>query len=133
MEKRNTYQKKVIRETLEKMHCHPTASMVADQLAREGSPASRATVFRVLSELADQGQIRRVRLQNNDMHYDDNASPHYHFQCRICGRIEDVMIPYMEELNQTSAEHGNLIEDHDLQFIGVCAECRRQENKNQKT
>ncbi len=129
MEKRNTQQKKVIRETLQKMHCHPTASMVADRLAQEGSPASRATVFRVLSEMADQGQIRRVRLQNNDMHYDDNASPHYHFQCRKCGRIEDVSIPYMTELNLQSAEHGNLIEDHDLQFIGICAACRETGQK----
>ena len=45
-EKRKTSQKQAISDALIRMDCHPTATMIADELQEKGQKASRATVFR---------------------------------------------------------------------------------------
>ena len=73
-EKRTTHQKRAIRDALYTMDNHPTASMVAEYLSQDGQKVSRATVFRVLSDAADEGSITRVQLMGEDVRYDSGQS-----------------------------------------------------------
>ncbi len=122
-EKRSTQQKRAIREALYKMDNHPTASMVAEQLLADGQKVSRATVFRVLADAAEEGTITRVQLTGEDVRYDYNREPHYHLHCRCCGRISDAVLPYMDELDRRTEECGFVPEKHEIEFIGLCSEC----------
>ncbi len=129
-DKRRTVQKKAISEALFHMDCHPTATMIADVLHESGQKASRATVFRVLSDAADEGLISRVQLCGEDVRYDCITAPHYHLHCTVCGKIEDYALPYMTELDNNVSESGFLIERHQIEFIGVCLDCRQKMNPN---
>ena len=122
-EKRTTHQKRAIREALYKMDNHPTASMVAEYLSRDGQKVSRATVFRVLSDAADEGSIIRIQLLGEDVRYDYKTEPHYHLHCRCCGRIADAVLPYMQDLDSQLEKNGFMTEKHEIEFIGLCCEC----------
>ena len=122
-EKRTTHQKRAIRDALYKMDNHPTASMVAEHLAQDGQKVSRATVFRVLSDAADEGSITRVQLMGEDVRYDFRTEPHYHLHCRCCGRIADAVLPYMQDLDSQLEKNGFMTEKHEIEFIGLCCEC----------
>ena len=50
---RNTLQKEIIHQTLCRMNCHPTASMVYEAVHRTHPTISRSTVFRVLGQMAE--------------------------------------------------------------------------------
>ena len=129
MEKRNTAQKRAIQETLERMHNHPTATMVAEELAKNGNMASRATVFRVLANAADEGTIGRLRISQDDVRYDGNNKRHYHLHCRVCGKVVDCKLPYMAELDALAGSEGFEIESHEIEFTGVCPECRKKRSE----
>ena len=126
IEKRKTAQKKAIQDALERMDCHPTATMIADELQKRGDKVSRATVFRVLSDSADEGLVRRVQLTGEDVRYDCNMNPHYHLHCMSCGKIEDYTLPYMSECDNVESDTGFFIMSHNIEFIGLCRECREE-------
>jgi Fur family peroxide stress response transcriptional regulator len=125
-EKRTTHQKRAIRDALYKMDNHPTASMVAEHLSQSGQKVSRATVFRVLSDAADEGNISRVQLLGEDVRYDYKTEPHYHLHCRCCGKIADAVLPYMQELDSRLETNGFFAEKHEIEFIGLCEECAQR-------
>lgn len=128
MERRNTAKKRMILEELKSMHTHPTATELAERLAEKNCPVSRATVFRVLSDLADEGVIMRVEVENSDTRYDGNTHPHYHFKCRVCGKVEDVDLPYQESLDRALEQEGYEVSGHSTEFYGVCRECAAREH-----
>jgi Fe2+ or Zn2+ uptake regulation protein len=126
MERRNTAKKRMIVEELKSMHTHPTATELVDRLAKKNCPVSRATVFRVLSDLVDDGVIMRVEVENSDTRYDGNTHPHYHFKCRVCGKVEDLDLPYQKEMDRAIEKEGYQVEGHSAEFYGVCPECARK-------
>ncbi len=129
MERRNTAKKKAIIEELKGMKSHPTATELSDRLTAQGKPVSRATVFRVLSALADDGVIKRVEVENSDTRYDGNTVPHYHFECRKCGRVMDIGMQYQKNLDRELMREGFAVEGHSAEFYGICPECRQEERK----
>ena len=130
-EKRRTNQKNTIREALFRMDNHPTASMVAEELSGEVHKASRATVFRVLADAAEEGRISRIQLLGEDVRYDYKTDPHYHLHCVRCGRIWDSALPYDFALDAAASLNGFLVESHLIEFRGICEECRQREgNEN---
>jgi Fur family peroxide stress response transcriptional regulator len=122
---RNTAKRRAIIEELKSRKDHPAATQLADDLKAKGISVSRATVFRVLSTLADEGMIRRVEVENSDTRYDGNMTPHYHFQCRVCGSVTDVDLPYESELDTLLGGKGYMVESHSCAFYGICPDCRR--------
>ena len=127
-DKRRTNQKNAIREALFRLDNHPTASMVAEELSGDVHKASRATVFRVLADAADEGRISRLQLLGEDVRYDYKTEPHYHLHCVRCGRIWDSPMPYNSALNAAASDNGFLVENHLIEFRGICTECRAKED-----
>jgi len=54
---RNTVQKKTILEVVGNMKNHPSAAMVYEEVQKVLPKVSRATVYRVLQDAADNGEI----------------------------------------------------------------------------
>ena len=131
-EKRTTHQKRAIRDALYTMDNHPTASMVAEHLSQDGQKVSRATVFRVLSDAADEGSITRVQLMGEDVRYDFRTEPHYHLHCRCCGRIADAVLPYMQDLDSRLEQNGFFTEKHEIEFTGLCRDCAERMKEQEK-
>jgi Fe2+ or Zn2+ uptake regulation protein len=123
---RNTLQRQIILEALRKFNCHPTVEDVY-LLVKENYPTiSKATVYRNLRQLADQGEIRKANLPCEQERYDNINSKHYHFQCNVCGDISDVEMDYATAID-LQAENCNSfqVDEHEIIFKGICANCKK--------
>jgi len=108
---------------------HPTADVVYSSVRNEFPNISLGTVYRNLTLLADIGEIARLRLGDGIDHFDADTSPHYHFICKDCGRVIDLKLEALTEvdkLNGTDLE-GNRIAGHITYFYGSCSECSTQD------
>ncbi len=125
MATRNTVQKSIVLQALHELANHPTADAVYDHVHASHPSISKATVYRVLNKMSDEDQILRVRINNGADHFDHQVFPHYHVRCIECGRVDDVIIPLLSEVEEQAAEASlYLITGCSLQFDGICPACQ---------
>ena len=125
MATRNTVQKSIVLQALNELANHPTADAVYDRVHASHPSISKATVYRILNKMSDEDQVLRVRINNGADHFDHQVFPHYHVRCIECGRVDDVMIPLLSEVEEQAAEASSyLITGCSLQFDGICPACQ---------
>ena len=125
MATRNTVQKSIVLQALNELANHPTADAVYDRVHASHPSISKATVYRVLNKMSDENQVLRVRINNGADHFDHQVFPHYHVRCIECGRVDDVIIPLLSEVEEQAAEASlYLITGCSLQFDGICPACQ---------
>ena len=126
MPQRHTRQKDVIYAALTELGNHPTADMVYEHIHSAHPSISRATVFRVLRQLTENGQIARVSMFDAADCFDHNTVPHCHARCVRCHKIFDI---YCEKPPISSFIDRNLsefeISDYSLLLEGLCADCKQ--------
>ena len=126
MASRNTVQRAIIEDELRRLANHPTADEVYEAVHVEHPSIGRATVYRTLGKLSDEGRIGRVRINNGADRFDHQAFAHYHVRCTCCGRVDDVMIPVLDGVDERAAQaSGYQITSHSLQFDGICPACQQ--------
>lgn len=127
MVKRNTPQKKIVMETLAEMKNHPTASMVYETVHQSHPSISKSTVFRILGNAAEDGDVLRLHMTGSDDRFDHQCHGHYHIRCRECGYVADIEMPYLSDINEKiENSYGFVVEGHDIEFTGVCADCQER-------
>ncbi|HTE86740.1 MAG TPA: Fur family transcriptional regulator [Dehalococcoidia bacterium] len=97
----------------------------ADSLASKVRGVGRATVFRTLKLLADEGVVCRVLLDDGRLHYRlSRSAHHHHLVCTQCGAIEDFTTCDVNDvINELSRRTGYQIESHWLELYGRCQTC----------
>ena len=129
MTQRNTRQMAVTLNAVRALADHPTADRVYDYIHTSHPKVSRATVYRNLSKLCRMGSVRRVKIPGSADRFDHNLTPHYHFICSVCGNLEDLDLPYMENINRLCRNlGGRKVNRHTILFDGVCADCLGKDN-----
>ena len=133
MERRNTMQKELTYDAVMAYSGHPSADDIYQMISKEHSSISKATIYRNLSILSDEGKIGRVEsFANGEVHYDHRTDKHYHGHCRKCGRVVDIDLSYDNDFvaKALPMEDGFSITSHELIFEGICRDCREKEKKN---
>jgi len=102
----------------------------ADLLADAGQRKlgiGRATVFRLLELLADQGLVERVDLPDGRHAYVPcEPSHHHHVVCVSCGGITEVEDCGIDAVtSEVARRSGFEIQSHRLELFGRCPECQR--------
>lgn len=122
---KNTVQRQIILNAVQKMHSHPTAEDVYQAVQKEHPSISKSTVYRNLHQLAEAGEIHSVLVPDSPERFDDYLPHHYHFRCKKCGGIFDVQMQYLDEIN-AAVQHayGFQVDDHDVVFKGICPDCK---------
>ena len=110
------------------MNNHPSAGMVYEAVQEKYPGISRATVYRLLAEAAEEGTIQRLKLTDANDRYDFTISNHYHVVCRECGAVADVNVSVDDAAIATSAVgcEGFEIEKCHVEFVGICEKCRKK-------
>ena len=129
--KRSTHQKKMILDTLVKLGSHVSAGAIYKELKDSGSEIGRATVFRVLSEMANEGILLRVQTIEGEDRFDITVQDHCHVVCRSCGKVDDVWFnstPLIDEFIKSAADF--TLERTHLEFIGLCKNCAEKRKNN---
>lgn len=103
---------------------HPTADYVYTHLKKEQPALSLATVYRNLNLLAENGLIRRIPMPDAKDRYDGCLKKHYHAICDRCGKVYDIELAEVGEIDKTIAEKiGFKAVSHELIVHGVCRNC----------
>ena len=126
MVKRNTIQRALVLETVNKLQNHATADEIYDAIISEHPNISRATVYRNLNLLAEEGEIRRLEIPGGADHFDHRCHDHLHVRCEKCGRVFDVDMEFVTGLEKGIHDsHGFAFTGYDILFHGVCPDCQR--------
>lgn len=98
----------------------------AEALAARVRGVGRATVFRTLKLLVNEGIVCRVLLDDGKLHYRlSRGAHHHHLVCTQCGAIEDfTTCDVAEVIGELSRRTGYEIESHWLELYGRCSSCR---------
>ena len=125
-EKRNTLQKRIVTDVFGEMTNHPSAGMVYEAVQEKYPSISKATVYRILAEAAEEGKIQRLKLVDANDRYDFTLTKHYHVVCKECGSVADVKCEVDDVSlvqNACGCEDFMLQECH-LEFVGICSKCQ---------
>ncbi len=123
--RRNTIQCVLVLEAVNKLHCHATADEIYDEIIKEYPNISRGTVYRNLQRLCETGDIRKREIPGGADVFDHICSDHYHVRCIKCGRVFDVDMEYMADMEKYIKDtHGFVFIGHDIVFKGICPECK---------
>lgn len=129
MARRNTVQQAVIAEKLGELHgMHPTADDVYAAVAAQYPSISKATVYRALNRMSEDGTALRVAVPDGADRFDDTLTPHCHVQCVACGRVDDVLVSgELAELDlcRVASAPGYELRGYDLLFKGLCPACQK--------
>jgi len=133
MVKRHTLQKDIVSEVFDGMTNHPSAGMVYEAVHEKYPGISRATVYRILAEAAEEGSIRRLKLRDANDRFDFTLHEHHHITCKLCGHVADVdcQIDDFSLTKDANAREGFSVEDCHVEFFGICEKCQKQ-NQIQK-
>ena len=123
--RRNTRQRQVILEEIQKLDSHPSAATLYELVRKRLPKVSLGTVYRNLDFLAQTGVIQKLNTGSAEARFDWNPELHYHVRCLHCGRVDDVHNAPGDLVDREINElQGFAILGHQLQFIGLCPDCR---------
>ncbi len=127
---RLTTQRQIILEELSKVKTHPTANEVYDMVRKRLPRIGLGTVYRNLELMSETGIILKLEVGGTQKRFDATIDPHYHIRCLSCGKVNDIDIPVMDELNKTAADISQYqVLGHHIEFSGICKECSNQDEK----
>lgn len=124
---RVTRPRKAILEVLERTRHPMSVSEIHALLTRGRIAVDLVTVYRTLSVFKQLGLVSRVEFQEGQFRYElcQGREHHHHIRCRGCGRIAELMLcPLKKVMAAIERETHFLVEDHSLEFIGCCPQCR---------
>ena len=128
MKHRNTIQRSMVYEAVNRLKSHATASEIYDVIASEHPSVSQGTVYRNLNLFVQEGRIQKISGEGWS-YYDGNPKPHDHLHCRCCGRIFDYRAPYDAAMDRAAEEFtGGKIEFHSTTYEGICKDCLMKED-----
>lgn len=129
---RITKQRRVIMEELRGNSSHPTADELYRRVRRRLPRISLGTVYRNLELLSRSGLVRKLETGGGKMRFDGFAEPHYHIHCRHCGRVADLELSTLPDLEGlVSDPRGFRVTGHHLEFTGFCPRCRKDKQEQQ--
>ncbi len=125
---RYSKQRQLILETLMNLPIHPTAEQLYEKVKDEMPSISLGTVYRNLSLLVEQHQIRRFESPGEvSVRYDGRNDDHSHLVCNVCKRVYDINIDSFKDLDDTlTTLTGFKVEEHDIVLKGICKECQKK-------
>ena len=104
---------------------HPTANMVYDRLKAEMPHLSLGTVYRNLNQLCDAGRLLKIPLPDGSCRFDGTTRDHSHIICDGCGKVTDVMLPELTEVEHAIEKKTDYtLNSYNVVMRGICGGCK---------
>jgi Fur family ferric uptake transcriptional regulator len=129
----HTKQKELILQVLKKEESHhQTADEISQELVKENNPVSKATLYRNLDQLVEQGIIKKFSVEGCKSCYqyvsEKIKENHYHLKCETCGKLfhaEGLPMSKIENLIQNEFHFS--IDESRTVFYGICDACKKKD------
>ena len=122
-----TPQRTAVLEEIIKDKGHRESEEIYLALKKRGQHVSRATVYRTMDILVNNGFARKMNLGDGRARYESKVnSPHHdHLVCMDCGLIVEFMDQQIEDLQDKIAIQYNFqLKRHIHQLFGLCKKCQ---------
>jgi len=120
---RMTAQKSFVFGYLKSVKTHPTAEAVYKEVKKKLPNISQGTVYRVLNNFKDKGEVLAIDTKDN-VHFDADISDHAHFICESCGNVYDVISECSEcGILKNKKTKVGIINNFKINFYGKCKKC----------
>ena len=107
---------------------------IKEKLDTAGTHVDTVSIYRILECLEENnlihrvlttGKVRRCDLEQEDhCHLEQVDHCHHNLVCRVCNAVQEVHCPGLQPLiAAVAAQSGFNIEQHHLEFSGVCRAC----------
>ncbi|RNI20464.1 Fur family transcriptional regulator [Flexivirga caeni] len=123
--RRTTRQQVAVAEQLRDQTDFVSAQELHAALKTAGESVGLATVYRILQNMASEGEVDVLRAPDGEAIYRRcSTGHHHHLVCRSCGRAVEVEGPQVERwAAAVSTEHGFTDVEHTVEIFGTCADC----------
>jgi Fur family transcriptional regulator, ferric uptake regulator len=124
--RRRTSGRQEILAAIDGMEGHFDPQMLYERLRDKGAKVSRASVYRTIPILVDDGVITEVEKTEKHAHYEKTRGKrhHDHLICLSCGNTIEVYSPTLEMLQEELCQReGFRGVRHTLDIMGYCARC----------
>jgi Fur family ferric uptake transcriptional regulator len=129
-----TNQRKVIFEVLLKnVGEHLNPEQIYELVKEVDSDIGIATVYRTTKLFEEVGILSKVLFNDGCARYEivlteDESHSHHHLLCNNCGKIIEVKMDLLNELEELIEKEYNFeIHNHSLKFYGLCKDCKEEE------
>ena len=126
---RLTGPRREIAALIAKRNGHFTAADLIADASKRRLGVGRATIFRLLDLLTEQGLVERVDLPDGRHAYVRcEPSHHHHLVCVACGAIAEVDDCGIDAVTAEAARRSGFeIQSHRLELFGRCPRCKNVE------
>lgn len=101
---------------------HPTVEDIYCVLSKQMPTLSRTTIYNTVKLFAERGSLQVLGIDDKNVRYDIDTSPHAHFICQGCGKVYDITLVCPEGILLQGAEEFVIKETH-LYCKGYCNSC----------
>ena len=122
-----TPQRIAVLEEIIKNKGHRESEDVYMAIKTRKTHVSRATVYRTLDILVQNGFARKLNLGDGRARYEPKIdSPHHdHMICNNCGKIIEFVNDEIEKMQEEiTKQHQFKLQQHIHQLFGICKECQ---------
>ncbi len=117
-------QRVAIMEYLMVHKVHPSVDEIYNALIGRLPTLSKTTVNNTLRLFREQGAALMLTIDERQVCFDGDTTPHGHFLCRKCNKVFDITTQEQEyTLAEKRLPHGFKCEQTDIYFRGICPEC----------
>lgn len=106
---------------------HPTIDDVYKGLCDQVPTLSRTTVYNTLRMMSEKHAAQMITIDDHRVCYDGNIKNHVHFYCKKCGKVIDLMHEKAPQLSSDIIVDGNIVQEEQLYYKGICSECAKKE------
>ena len=106
---------------------HFDADEIYFRMRREKKSVSRATVYRTLDLLVENGFVSKVNVGASQVHFENTLAQkhHEHLVCTQCGKIIEFSNDMIEkQQDKICKEFGFFPTKHNLIIFGLCDKCQ---------
>lgn len=128
---RPSVQRLAIMDYLIEHPIHPTIDDVHQALCKQVPTLSRTTVYNTLRMLSEKKAAQMITIDDHRVCYDGNTNSHVHFFCKRCGKVIDLMSEPAPHLTHDIQVEGNIVQEEQLYYKGICSECAKEMTKEQ--
>lgn len=104
-------------------------TMVDSQMRERYPGISHNTIYRNLEEFKEIGLVEITQRRNckavKFSCIDAHHQHHHHFICQRCGRVQEIVMPEMDQSFYQKQLPGAEITGHSFELYGICDRCRQ--------
>lgn len=118
-----TPQRRALFAVLDGNEAHPSADTLFQEVSARLPGISRRTVYQIVTELAELGEIQVLDLGTGSVRVDPNVVDHHHLVCDGCGAVRDVQLDLAGLPASGDTLDAFVVERPQVIFRGRCASC----------